>query len=59
MSGVLELQACDFTHVSILDGILGEVDGLVVKLVPMFEPLMGVIGLVVTKNNCAIKQMRL
>lgn len=59
MSGVLELQACDFTRVSILDGILGEVDGLVVKLVPMLEPLMGVIGLVVTKNNCAIKQMRL
>lgn len=59
MSGVLELQACDFTRVFILDGILGEVDGLAVKLVPMLEPLMGVIGLVVTKNNCAIKQMRL
>lgn len=56
---MLELQACDFTRVFILDGILGEVDGLAVKLVPMLEPLMGVIGLVVTKNNCAIKQMRL
>lgn len=38
-----------------LDEILGEVDRLAMKLVPMLEPLIGVTGLVVTKNNCAIK----
>ena len=55
MSGVLELWACDFTCVFMLDEILGEVDRLAMKLVPMLEPLIGVTGLVVTKNNCAIK----
>lgn len=56
MSGVLELQARDFTCVFMLDGILDEVDGLAMKLVPILGPLMGVTGLVVTKNNCAIKR---